>query len=61
MVDHTRKHRKKILQAAVRTQRAGLPFAADSPATPPFIALPHQPKAVLVHLVGHDGAQEGRE
>ncbi|WP_220214931.1 hypothetical protein, partial [Serratia marcescens] len=31
------------------------------PATPPFIALPHQPKAVLVHLVGHDGAQEGRE
>ncbi|HCR3023293.1 TPA: hypothetical protein ON323_002361 [Serratia marcescens] len=61
MVDHTRKHRKKILQAAVKTQRAGLPFTADSPATPPFIGLPHQPKAVLVHLVGHDGAQEEHE
>jgi len=61
MVDHTRKHRKKILQAAVKTRRAEPPFTADSPVTPPFIGLAHQTEAVLVHLVGHDGAQEGRE
>ncbi|ASL83623.1 MULTISPECIES: hypothetical protein [Serratia] len=58
MVDHTRKHRKKILQAAVNTRRAGLPFAADPPVAPPFIGLAHQTEAVLVHLVGHDDVQE---
>lgn len=61
MVDHTRKHRKKILQAAVKTRRAALPLAANSPATAHFIGLPHQTEAVLVHLVGHDDAQEEHE
>ncbi|PYA52208.1 hypothetical protein [Serratia marcescens] len=61
MVDHTRKHRKKILQAAVKPRRAALPPAANPPATAHFIGLPHQTEAVLVHLVGDDDAQEEHE
>ncbi len=61
MVDHTRKHRKKILQAAVKTRRAGLTFAPASPATSPFIGLHRQTQAVLIHLIGHDDAQEEHE
>ncbi|MBI6153444.1 hypothetical protein [Serratia surfactantfaciens] len=61
MVDHTRKHRKKILQAAVKTRRAGVAFVPAFPSTPSFVGLPHQTQAVLVHLIGHDDAQEEHE
>lgn len=61
MVDHTQKHRKKILQAAVKTRRAALPFIAAPPLQPPFAGATRQANPVLVHLIGYDGAQEGHE
>ncbi|OKB66515.1 hypothetical protein BHU62_11600 [Serratia marcescens] len=61
MVSHTQRHHKKILQAAAKTRRAGLAFIPPSPANPTFVSLAHQTEAVLVHLIGHDDAQEPPE
>ncbi|MBH2873037.1 hypothetical protein I5L47_10830 [Serratia marcescens] len=61
MVDHTQRHQKKILPAAVKTRRAGLPFEPAPPVPSPFVGLPHQTEAVLVHLIGQDDPQEPPE
>lgn len=61
MVDHTKRHQKKTLQAAVKTRRAGLPFEPAHPVHSPFVGLPHQTEAVLVHLIGQDDPQEPPE
>ncbi|EFW12481.1 hypothetical protein SSYM_1086 [Serratia symbiotica str. Tucson] len=58
MVDHTHRHKKKILQAAVITYRRPLAVIETMPSTLAFLGIDHATSPMLIYLIGDNNAKK---